>query len=282
MGHYNDPRLRAFNINVEDEGERHVILNDNGEEASCKFSFKTSATAIDPTQPAAVVKKVDLSAVLRTLEGTCVSRGIDYWTFEICFGGQIKQSHGGDVYILARQGQLAGRTQMYDGGDECSALPNKPARRVKVEFSCDKSANAPSIVTLTEPKTCEYTMMIATQHVCGDPVYPVITASAEGEAVDNRNEDWLLELVHLDDGRLMCTAYTTEHRATGSRLSFQSFDLQLTAHKQAVVTSNARDHYVARRPGRVPLGTDEVVYGNGQLKNGPKFGGKLSFLKVTT
>jgi hypothetical protein len=48
------------------------------------------------------------------------------------------------------------------------------------------------------------------------------------------------------------------------------------------VSSNARGHYVARRPGRVPVGNDEVVYGNGQIKNGPKFGGKLSFLKVTT
>jgi hypothetical protein len=48
MAHFNDPRLRAFNINVEDEGERHVTLNDNGEEASCSFSFKTSTTTIDP------------------------------------------------------------------------------------------------------------------------------------------------------------------------------------------------------------------------------------------
>jgi hypothetical protein len=36
---------------------------------------------------------------------------------------------------------------------------------------------APAILALTEPKTCEYSMMIATQHVCGDPAYPVITAS---------------------------------------------------------------------------------------------------------
>jgi len=285
QAHFADPRLRAFNINIDDKGSREVSLRDRDQTAKCFFSWMTSPSAkSQEAKKAPTSKTVDIGRVIESLKGTCITRALDFWNYEICFGGHVKQSHGADVYLLARTGARQNNGQLYTGGDTCEALPNKDARQVKVEFACDTRAHIPTIVTLTEPKTCIYEMLIGTNQVCGDPTYRIVSAAeaASNEVIDLASEDWLLELVHLDDGRLMCSAYTTEHRAGGSKLNFQEFRLELKPHEGAVRSSNPKAHFVPRRPGRIPCGKDEVKMNQNSITKGSNFNGKLSFLKITT
>lgn len=116
----------------------------------------------------------------------------------------------------------------------------------------------------------------------------------------------MLEVLQLDSGAIMCSALSTEQRATNSKLNFAKFDLQLRRGEQSqghgpkecpafsgaaatasvnaftqsvggsVITGNA-----VRKHGRINVDPEEVRVKPGRITSTSTFKGSLAFVKLT-
>jgi hypothetical protein len=238
----------------------------------------------------------------------------------LCFGRHLKQFHGSDVYILARNdaARMPGDTHalLMEGGDICAALnPPKP-RSVKLNFACKSNAATPQLTSISETSTCFYEVQIATDRVCSDDSYPVLpdnfvvnNGRGPGAApgpLDTGSEDWYVEISELDapanadgsaaasqDPIVMCQAYSLEYRATSvTNLRFAQSELRITK-LQGSTASHRSDveqlpqpyrGYTARAPGRVDVDPKFLTLGYGVLaldeQAAAEYEGSLSFLKI--
>ena len=277
------------------------------------------APAVAPPAASAGGRLTDLSLMALVSRWPCVRRTEGYWTYEVCFDkGKVIQFNGPDVYTLATQysdpqGGLRGSTALTGiNGQACEARKDFK-RQVKLNLHCSRSPQAkttPVLYSIQETATCVYAFEIATDAVCGDARFPVVHDSALHAAAapapsappprpdplstgDMASEDWVLELVQLDNGALMCSVFSTEHRAASSKLVFTSFALEIN---KAVAGSDGTvaphdagsacqfpmpGSHILRRHGRVPLQEEEYdVARQGSLRNTDKFGGALAYAKV--
>jgi hypothetical protein len=282
--HYQDERVNAFTVLNQHTSEVKVRIQHGDRKGSCTFRYVTSPVVTKPTpQKANTVKQIELSSITESLSGICSIKRMDYWTYEVCFNRRVKQFHDSDSFTLGQDVSVVGYEQIYSGGDVCDALPSHPTRKSTVKFNCNKYAVAePTIISVSETSPCVYTVNVGTAKVCSDPNYPDLSADpaagvSEGSG-DTISEDWFLEIVQLSDGRLMCSTYSNELRAVGSKLTFSSFELLIDSDSLPGIESPEK--FTARRPGREDCDADEVVYDSGILRSGSKFRNKLAFLKI--
>jgi len=99
-----------------------------GSKASCTFKYITNEIAALVPSKDKNAHSVDFPSILKSLKSSCISLRRDYWEYEICFGGLIRQIGGGDVYILGRDVSNDDTSQTYNNGDKCQAfgVDNKP------------------------------------------------------------------------------------------------------------------------------------------------------------
>jgi len=148
-------------------------------------------------------------------------------------------------------------------------------RKVDVSLACSE---AMGLQLISEPSTCVYTMTLVTPEVCSDSSYPKLmsTPSGAGGPVDDGHEEWILEIREADDGEIVCSAYTTELKLSGSRLSFSSFSLKMDSDSSTI---NA-PHGSARSMGRAPLAKSEISLGGNAVTQGSGFNGKLGYVEL--
>ncbi|VDN55110.1 unnamed protein product [Dracunculus medinensis] len=111
----------------------------------------------------------------------CVSRNYGWWTYEVCFGQEVRQFHGdgslsdnsaiflgfygNDSYVdESKKGPYY--EQFYSNGSVCD-LTNH-ARQVRVMYLCDENlqTNEAYIASVEEPSLCQYKIAIKTGSLC--------------------------------------------------------------------------------------------------------------------
>lgn len=115
---------------------------------------------------------------------SCLLRTKDWWTYEFCYGKQIRQYHmedsrpTGQIMILGlydhdedlepddpdKKLHRRYHSQIYTNGSQCDLTGN--ARKTEVRFECDPSASMDSIGQVDEPKSCEYIITVITSKIC--------------------------------------------------------------------------------------------------------------------
>lgn len=309
--HFTPGSVATLSIHTVAAGEGRVTLPDRRSAtgaplAECRFTYATSeggearrkaerekaeseaaaaAAAAANSASASTPRPVTIPSVLSELSGACITSTSDYWSYELCFGRHFKQFHGADIYMLGRGSGSAvelvdaGKAFVMEGGDICAALSPPKPRRVKIGMSCKANARTPQIMSISESSTCVYEIMVASDKLCSDPSWPVLTAEPPSmqqaaqpnfgganlaTALDAGSEDWFVEMVELEgaldesgssssgagagaalavrpEPLVMCVAYSLEYRATtAQKLRFDSFELRITK-LQGSSTSNRND-----------------------------------------
>ncbi len=213
----------------------------SGERVACKFDWQTgdpnSHTLLGgapaaPTTPKPTVpglpSKLDL---IKPLQGRCMIKTKEYWTYEVCLNQRIKQSHGGDIYELGSYSQTDPVTavQLFDRGTMCDGIGGKKVPRTAlVKFACNDGGTESVFYSIEEPAVCSYLATVVTPAVCVDPDFPRIKVTGQIEtqqagpaAADDGHEDWLLQLSESLDGKITCMARSTEVK--DSTLFFTKF-----------------------------------------------------------
>jgi hypothetical protein len=145
---------------------------------------------------------------LASLRSQCMRHIDGWWTYEFCFGKQVRQFHltqQGKVegeYILGRvtdpllgielmheletsekaliqtlegikidKPDLPYYSELYEFGTECDLEDNKLRRQVELHWSCSLGASISSIRSIKEPMSCQYIMEIETPLICQHPSY---------------------------------------------------------------------------------------------------------------
>ena len=116
----------------------------------------------------------------------CLLRTKDWWTYEFCFGKQIRQYHmednrpSGDILILGLYDHdqeheddetLMKRhhSQIYTNGTQCDLTGN--SRTAEVRFECEPSLVHDVVTQVDEPQSCEYIITIKTSKICDIPQF---------------------------------------------------------------------------------------------------------------
>lgn len=321
--HFSDPRVRAFLVEAGSGGQRteRVSASGGGASAECVLSFETlgadevvvrrpsaagPADSSTTAAAAAAAAQTSVQQALAPMRGTCLTKQVDYWDYEVCLGASIKQFHLPDIYPLGHFSRWDGDTQLYDNGAPCEASADQMPRRVRLKFGCGQGA--PFVASVSEVEVCTYEVIVGTPAVCRFPRFPRVTnvpqwqaprsgAAAGGGRAPERapsdgSEDWFLRLSQLPDGRFSCAAFSNEPRALSSKLHFGRVSLALTIdglrRPAAVPAAAVRDATVVRKPGRVPAaaGAYATAHDAGGargtvLRSDDGFGdGKLAFVEV--
>lgn len=111
------------------------------------------------------------TAVPSVLASLCRQLTWEYWTYEVCIGGSVRQFHqlkeGGsdDSYKLGTFDATLSSTgaHIYERGDKCQGKnPGHPARRMsKVTLSCVSDATEVELRHVHEPSECKYSFSLA-------------------------------------------------------------------------------------------------------------------------
>ena len=254
-------------------------------------------------------------SVLSRLSGLCIRRTLDYWKYELCFEGDIRQSHGRIANHLGRFVGMDGSAQIYRDGSLCEALADQSGRNSRVEFVCDTQLHVRSV---EEASTCLYHIVVGTPIVCGHPDFrgPVGGSGGIGGADDGTAyEPWYMELVEHDGGEVMCSAYsvaaaegadtetalvdmgglylgnsamddgrTSQLDAAVRAPLFRRFDLSLTTDYGTL----EQQYHACRQPDRQDMSVISREYSIVETDGGKRvtlrsadaFGGRLEFLSV--
>ncbi len=287
-------------IDRQSRGTSEVSMTDSsGQSAKCRFSYETDPSAVRSPAPAPVPEPTkpkpqfnfDSFIAKYNSAGMCLQSKIDYWTYEFCFGKQLKQYHDNDQYMLGGKTIRHESVQnapglIYDGGDMCMDLKPQPApRQSRVKFMCRLEANRPQLVKVTEYSTCKYEVVIAASEVCDDERYERFQPSPSGvEEVAHTFEDWIVEMYETSERRLVCTARSSEYKASsGSGLNFVRFDFSV--ERNGLPTNKEKNQQIpgrviAAQPGREPLKQEEFIATESSVKSSNQFLGKLAYLRI--
>jgi hypothetical protein len=257
----------SFTIKPGDEGIQTLKVSTNDHELlSCSFKFSTKRRSASDAEEKDItnsnVRRSSVQSVLGRLSGICIRKTIDYWKYELCFEGEIKQVHGQINNNLGRYSGLDGAIQVYDEGTPCEAKGK--GRRSKVEFLCDKQLRIRSV---EEVSTCSYLVIVGTPIVCGSTDFANAPADdGDSSLMLNVDERWLLELAQIGKGRYDCSvrALTGDIRARPERpslstLEFSRFELDVSLSSDSP-TALHHDYHVVRAPDRVRLSHTEREY----------------------
>ena len=118
----------------------------------------------------------------------CLLKTKDWWTYEFCYGKQVRQFHMEEgnrpiepIMILGlydHDEELEEETastvkfkrhhsQIYKNGSQCD-LTGSP-RQTEVRFECDPTAVIDIITTVDEPQSCVYIITVKTSKICSIP-----------------------------------------------------------------------------------------------------------------
>jgi len=275
--HSSDSRVQSFIITGESRDTITASLPQR--KAKCTFDY-VAGQPVHENKPVAENTRIKVEDVLQRLSGQCASGQSGYWTYEACLGGNIRQYHGADVYLLGRFSGVEGRILRYDHGLPCDPPANPQERKVDVSLACSDQMG---LQLISEPSTCAYTMTLVTPEVCADSSFPKLMATPGGGAgtkpPDDGHEDWILQIRETANGQVVCSAFSTEQKLAGSLLSFSSFSLKIDGDD----SSSDAIHYLsakARSMGRVPLTESEMSVGSNAITHGQDFHGKLGYVEV--
>jgi hypothetical protein len=288
----------SFLIKPGDEGALAVkITTTEAETLTCSFKYSTKRrnSAEDEKDSATSVRRPSVQTILGRLSGICIRKTIDYWKYELCFEGDIKQVHGQVQHNLGRYAGLDGPLQLYDEGTPCESKTDKNGRRTKVEFWCDKQLRIRSV---EEVQSCSYVMIVGTPIVCGSSEFAIAPADSDGDGASSQNFDelWMLEMAQVSRGRAECSvrALTGDVRARPERpslttLEFSRFELDTAIASDSPATMY-HDMHVVRAPDRLRLSSSEREYhlqansavGDRHigLKSGDSFLGLLEYIQL--
>jgi hypothetical protein len=290
----------SFSIKPGDENVQALrISTSEGEMISCVFKFATKRRSSDDDSGmdkdlSSSVRKPSVQSVLGRLSGICIRKTIDYWKYELCFEGEIKQVHGQVQHNMGRYAGLEGPIQLYDEGTPCESKNEKRGRKTRVEFLCDRQLRIRSV---EEVSACSYLVEIGTPIVCGNSEFAVAPSDTDTDgSINNQmlDELWMLELAQVGKGRVECSAkaLTGDTRARPERpalttLEFSRFDFEVTVASDSP-TNLQHDVHVVRAPDRVRLSSHEREYSIQSstrdrmvnLKSGDAFVGVLEFIQL--
>lgn len=291
----------SFTIKPGDEGAHAVkVATTEGELVTCSFRFSTRRRSSNDDESrdsgsstTANVRRPSAQSVLGRLSGICIRRTIDYWKYELCFEGEIKQLHGQVQHNMGRYSGLEGPIQLYDEGTPCESRSENRGRRTKVEFLCDRQLRIRSV---EEVATCTYLVSVGTPIVCGSSEFAVAPSEDDTEAgMQQLDELWMLEVAQLAKSKVECSvrALTGDVRAKPERpqlttLEFSRFDLEVSLSPESS-SALAHDLHVARAPDRVRLSISEREYSLPNpsvraktlaIKSGDSFQGLLEFVQL--
>jgi len=289
----------SFTVKPGDEGAQALkMTTTEGEVVSCSFKYSTKrrTSSDDETgEPNSKVRRPSVQSILGRLSGICIRKTIDYWKYELCFEGEIKQVHGQIQHNIGRYAGLDGSIQQYDEGTPCESKSEKRGRKSKVEFLCDRQLRIRSV---EEIATCSYLVQVGTPIVCGSSEFGIAPSDGEPDSSSSQNQDelWVMELGQLGKGRVDCSvkALTGDVRARPERpsltcLEFSRFDLDVSVASDSPA-SVMHDLHVVRAPDRVRLSISEREYALQSnpssrdrritLKSGESFAGLLEFLQL--
>eukprot|EP00794_Sanderia_malayensis_P003327 gene3327-3814_t len=132
-----------------------------------------------------------ISILNNTFDGICMLYTQGWWTYKFCYRQNITQFHESENAIV--QGNVVSlgvfesekdwngtdskqdsdgklyHLQTYTNGSLCD-LTGQP-RHTLVKFFCDESIEANSIVSVEEPASCVYTMIIRSKDLCNHPLF---------------------------------------------------------------------------------------------------------------
>ena len=289
----------SFTIKPGDEGVQSLkITTTEGEVVSCSIKYSTkrrSSTEEEDRDSASNVRRPSVQSILGRLSGICIRKTIDYWKYELCFEGEIKQVHGQIQHVLGRYAGLDGPVQLYDEGTPCESKSERRGRRSRVEFLCDRQLRIRSV---EEVSTCTYLVQVGTPIVCGSSEFAVAPSDSDAETGSNQNVDelWLLEVAQVGKGRVDCSAkaLTGDVRAKPDRpalttLEFSRFDMDVSVASDSPAQVQ-HDLHVVRAPDRVRLSMNERHYAlltnhdsrerHIGVRSGDSFVGLLEFVQV--
>jgi len=109
----------TFYIKSGEEGAQLVKLTTkSNQHVVCEFKYATRSPSVPAADDLRKVDEEDLvpkgENILARLAGICIRKTIDYWKYEVCFEGQIKQTHGDTMQVMGRYAGVEGSLQLYD------------------------------------------------------------------------------------------------------------------------------------------------------------------------
>jgi len=207
-------------------------LNNANEKITCEFTYDSQQRAEKP-----VAKEVNVYTLITqiTKKYQCLNYRSGIFQYEVCLGGEIKQSANNEHYSLGRYEKFVEGVktpqQLYLGGTNCDAAGNAPRESI-VEFTCSQEAR---VVGISEPSTCKYTVTVGVPEVCGHSAFVASTASFE---------TWVLEVSEMEDGGYICQVFNNGFDAQDT-VPFSTFKLgfknsELTLSDSLARTANRR------------------------------------------
>mmetsp|Transcript_6297 Transcript_6297/g.9157 ORF Transcript_6297/g.9157 Transcript_6297/m.9157 type:complete len:334 (+) Transcript_6297:1109-2110(+) len=173
--------LKAFDLDP--DSQRMVTVSSKNGNSQCVFTFNTvecSKLSAKPIQrkvvkpkPTKPKKKVSMQTkesylnIKNNLASGCTQLDKGYWTYKVCFGGEITQYHAQDVYILGKYPgspflKDTSLSTTYGSGQYCE--PQQVDRQTKLNFFCTETLR---IIDVSEPSQCHYEIDIGHPRLCG-------------------------------------------------------------------------------------------------------------------
>jgi len=148
---------------------------------------------------------------LESLKNNCLYRFEGFWAYEFCYGKQVRQFHAEQVsateqkvtlnYYLGYapetediqetiKNSVASFSETYPGGTTCDLSNQK--RSTKIIYFCDSTKDN-HILSVTEPSSCLYEIIISTPLICKHPKY-------KKEIIEDKNPIICLEKPLSEEG----------------------------------------------------------------------------------
>jgi len=112
------------------------------------------------------------------LKNRCGDKSLGYWTFKVCVGSAIRQTHEAEVIQVgafepdlddkAREAQPLTAVQRFTNGDTC--LDGAP-RSALVTYSCNRNSDALSVDSVVEGPTCHYNIGVSSFVLCASSLF---------------------------------------------------------------------------------------------------------------
>ena len=157
----------------------------------CVLPHAEGAGAVEQLVGKREVEGPSLGDIVKTLKDQCLVKVEGWWTYEFCSEKQMQQFHavsdgafGRRVseFTLGRFSAAATRSlhrkaspgappsalrQAYDSGTTCDLT--KEPRRTEVTFTCLEGQKGNALVSVQEPATCVYEVVVSMQKLCQHP-----------------------------------------------------------------------------------------------------------------
>ena len=171
--------------------EVQAMVGADGTPYTCVLPRVGGAGAVEEMAGKRETEGPALGDILKTLKGQCILKVEGWWTYEFCFEKHVQQFHAVSNGAFGRRaseftlGRFSGEAtralqrkaapgappaalrQAYSSGTTCDLT--KEARHAEVTFTCVEGLKGSALVSVEEPATCVYDVVIAMQQLCKHP-----------------------------------------------------------------------------------------------------------------